>query len=823
MENNNVYIRNMEAVDIYKHMNEGKGIYSDYTGMVAYSLELIKLKSVGFKIRPYKGYGKNISNDIINVKFNVGYKKDDKMVLTKEQLREELYINGFTLYDEEYVMYKRSGAKSRIGNCLFIKKKLYNKMIKWSRMGIKFPKDKELDVVGLGAYSSLVTSAIEDIITIDPDSILIINDVESNFKIKAKEIMKGEDGFLHSYLNENADITSCFTDGSCLIDESLFTGIHKDKSMMLLRNHMFKSAGFNTKIQKFYREYFKDEYDTAEIIDMFGNKIKAKDVRLICTPNSLKAFKFSKFVSDGTDKGMFEYWKQKVREDNNMFGVCKHEKQTKHIFNNTNYNQMSYQMINCLPINKEEIKDLCSFEIDYIDKLKNDPETFINYLYKEQNFMNKNEMMADIQNINNDFIYTNIFKKFRRETINSYVNKIKSGKVKIVADYCTLVSNPYEYLLSSVGEYSKNNLILKDNEVWTSLYKDKEDLVLFRNPNTSQSNVFLAKNKYNEVFDKYFNFTDNIIVVNSVECEICDILSGCDWDSDTAFVSNNKTLVKCAERCFRKYNVCLNKISSSKNKYMLNNKSMADIDNKLAESKNTIGEVVNLGQIAMSTYWNDLNNNENDNLNNLLEVVDVMTILSGVAIDNAKKSYDLDMRKEIDNIKSLEFMPIKKPLFWKYVSEDKNINKKIIKFNTPMDLLIEIIDENTQKADKTKTISLSDLLVPYSQRHTNTKQINKLIEEIDLLSDNINCIMSTLQGKSKEDKQAEYDKIEDLIYEEQLKIKNRKIKQETMYTILKMISEDNDKIKNIKSNLMKMLYKAQKEIFLNAFIHSVLE
>lgn len=818
MENKNVYVRNMEAVDIYKHMKDNKGMYSDYTGMVAYSLELIKLQSVGFKVKQYKGYGKNISDDIINVKFGCGYKKDGEMILNANQLREELYVNGFKIYDEEYVMYKRSGAKSRIGNCLFIKKKLYNKMIKWSRMGIKFPKNKNLDVVGLGAYSSLVSSAIEDTITINPDSILIINDIESKFTIKAKEIKKGNDGFLHSYLNENAEITSCFTDGSCLIDESLFSGVHKGKSMMLLRNHMFKSAGFNTKIQKFYKEHFKEEYKTIEITDMFGNKIKAKDVRLICTPNSLKAFKFSEFVLDGTNKDMFKYWKEKVREDNNMFGICKHEKVTKHIFNNTNYNQMSYQMLNSLPITKDELKKLCSFELEYIDKLKNDTDTLIHYLNKEQNFMNKNEMMETIIERNNNFIYTNEFKDFKKQTINSYINKIKSGKIKIVSDYCTLISNPYEYLLSSIGSYNENDLILNDNEVWTSLYKDNEDLVCFRNPHTSQSNVFLAKNTYNKVFNDYFNFTDNIIVVNSVKCEICDILSGCDWDSDTALVTNDSTLVECAKRCFRKYNVCLNKISSNKNKYQLNNQSMADIDNKLSESKNTIGEVVNLGQIAMSAYWNKVDIGDTKGLDELLEIIDVMTILSGVAIDNAKKSYNLDMKKEIEHIKKLSIMPAKKPLFWRYVSDAKNVAKKTVKFNTPMDILNEVIDENTKKANITETIKLSELLIPYSKRNSNRKQINTLINEVELLTANINCIMSTLAGKTKKEKNEEYNKIEDLVYEEVLKIKNRKIKSNTMYSILMLISEGDNKTNGIKRTLLGMLYKAQPEIFINAFI-----
>lgn len=102
----NVYIKNLEAVDIYKNNKEGKVIFAKYTGMVAYSLELIKLQSVRFKV--FQGRtGKNKSDDIINVKFGCGYKdQSGKMVLNREELREELYVNGFELDGEKYVMYK---------------------------------------------------------------------------------------------------------------------------------------------------------------------------------------------------------------------------------------------------------------------------------------------------------------------------------------------------------------------------------------------------------------------------------------------------------------------------------------------------------------------------------------------------------------------------------------------------------------------------------------------------------------------------------------------------------------------------------------------
>lgn len=819
-DNKNVYIKNMEAVDIFKYCNGEKDfINASYSGCVPYSLELIKLEQVGLKSRNYKGYGKRISDDIINVKFNVGYRTEDTKT-SFEELREQLYSKGFAYNNIDYVMYKRSGAKSRIGNCLFINKKLYNKMINWSRMNIEFPGDAGLDVVGLGAYSSLVSSAIEATIKINPDNILIIEDVESKFTTTAKEVRKGEDGFLHSYLNESAEISSCFTDGSSMLDCSFFVNDYKDKSMMLLRNHMFKSASFDTNIQKFMKDHFKDEYETATVTDMFGNKILAKDIKMICTPNSLKALKFSNFIGTGTDAEMFDYWKKAVKADGTVFGICKHEKQTKHIFNGLPYQQMSYQMLNSLPVNRDDIKDLCAWELSYVEQLKNDDDTFIEYLLKEANEMNSNQMMAEVAKKNKAFINTTIFKNFRSRTVSNYIQKLKKGKVKLQGDYCVMVSNPYEYLQASVGVYNENNLMLEDNEVYTSLFADDEELIMFRNPHTSPANIYLAKNKYDEVFTKYFNFSKNIIIVNCVRNEICDILSGADFDSDSSVVFNNPTLLAAAKKCFRKYHVCLNKISSNKNVYKLNNNEMALIDNKLAKSKNVIGEVVNLGQLAMSEYWNRINNNIEEGTAELLEIIDVVTVLSGVAIDNAKKSYNLDMSKEIKHIRKNPLFSKSRPNFWQYVSKDTKIKDKIKAYNTPMDMLAEVLDENTSRAKTIKSIDIKELLAPANRTKCNKVQLNKVLNEMTDLNTYIEQLQTNITADNKEET---YILIEDAIEAEYQLLKKRKITSETMYTLICLsVGEGYAKKVNVAGNIQKlllnMLYKAHKELFLNSFI-----
>jgi hypothetical protein len=55
-----------------------------------------------------------------------------------------------------------------------------------------------------------------------------------------------------------------------------------------LRQHFFKAAAFCAHIQKFFKDYYGDKYETATIKDMWGNEHKAKDIQLITTVNSVK-------------------------------------------------------------------------------------------------------------------------------------------------------------------------------------------------------------------------------------------------------------------------------------------------------------------------------------------------------------------------------------------------------------------------------------------------------------------------------------------------------------------------------------------------------
>lgn len=866
------YIMSLEASDIFYHEHRDSDIRKEYVGMIPFSLELIKLVEYGFKVKHIQKRDKYISDDIINVKFNSKAKNAREMIdlidkkieymnnsikneksklkikkkeeaidrledykvllydnydewesIASDELRKLFYSEGFSITTTnqrtgksktiKYIAYKRSSAKSRTGQCLFIKESLYSKMIKWSRMSLPLRKNMKIDLASLLAYESLVGSSLEDTIVINPEKILLVDDVDSNFREMANVVRQNKvTGFLDSF-KEFSDISNSLFDGEALLESKYFP---EEKSMMLLRNHMFKSASFNCNIQQFLKDNVPEDivYDDWKIKNMFGEEMYAKDIEMITTPSSIKALKFSHVLKSKKDKDMWNHWKEKVKEDGNIFGICKYEKKSKigETTEGVTLQQTSYQMLNCLPVNEKDINILSEKERQYIDKLKNDDDFFIYDVYKNIDDVNSNEMVCELYRINNDIIHTQALKKFRYQYVDSKITHAKKGKIKINGDYCVLLGNPMEFLEHSIGEIDYNNLSLKDNQVYCSAYKNEEELIGFRNPNTSPSNVLIMENKKCSKIDRYFNLNENIIAVNAIDFPIQDILSGCDYDSDTMLVSNEKHLVEVGKKCFRKYEVCINAIQGKKKDYYLNNECHYDIDNQLSHSQRNIGRVVNLGQLCMSAYWDLINNGidkNNTEVSELLKKVDVMTVLSGIAIDMAKKFYDIEMSEEINYVSKTKALneKDKKPNFWVYVSQNKNIKNNVEEYKCPMDFLINELS-TLDRAHRKDSINMEEFLKDYNVTEVNSKHL----EKVNYLLDEYRKEQSSIHGENKE-KEILYNKLTESTEDYSIKFSNLKLQPSTIAMIIHYVSEIAERNT---LTAMKILYKSNKEYFLEA-------
>ena len=102
-------------------------------------------------------------------------------------------------------MLYRSPGKAKKGSCMFIRKGLYNKAHKFLTMGIKIPK-KNSPIVEIGAYQSLITSSIEGKVTIPPENILVLKDVDSFFNTNVISIEIDKNKHCKSVPKENYEV-----------------------------------------------------------------------------------------------------------------------------------------------------------------------------------------------------------------------------------------------------------------------------------------------------------------------------------------------------------------------------------------------------------------------------------------------------------------------------------------------------------------------------------------------------------------------------------------------------------------------------------------
>lgn len=620
-----------------------------------------------------------------------------------DEIREIFYQNGVeirhdiknkkgkTIKEEitHYKMLYRSTGKAKKGSCMFICDRLYDKAIKFLRMGLKLPKENA-PIVEMSAYSSLIASSIVDTIRINPKNILILKDVDSFFNTNVISVETDEYKHCIAVSKENYQLKNTMFDGQGLIDESIFP--KWGEGYVLLRHHMCKMACFKTKIQKFFKDYYGDNYNTATVKDMFGNDHYVKDIELITTDNAMKWLKFD--VS-------YDYWCNKVYENGCQFGIVK----TAHKSKLGDVQKMSYQMINTLNI--DIMPNVVQKSIEYIEKLKGDNEVFLQYLRDNKNFSNDYEVLVALCEQNMDFTRSEYFRERKKNIIRTYINNFKFGKVIQDADNLVFVGSPYAMLLYTVGEDVENDSTFNQEkdaiQCFTQRFKDGEYLACFRSPHNSQHNISHLHNMYSEEYFKYFDFGRQIIALNTLHTDIQDRLNGCDFDSDSGYITNQKDIVECAKNCYLNYPTIVNNIPKDKNKYDNTLLSHAIVDNKLAQAQMAIGGSSNLAQVSITYSYNFDDQKYKD-------YVCILSVLAQVAIDNAKRTFDIDLESEIDRIKvDMCVSKYKYPTFWLNIRKDFNKKHDELKKYLKDINELKIVPKEVKNGEKTMEEFLTKL------------------------------------------------------------------------------------------------------------------
>ncbi len=649
-----------------------------------------------------------------SIRQEVEENKDAFQKMTADEIRIDQYVNGLDITyvnhnksttTIHYKMLYRSPGKAKKGTCMFIREELYEAARDFLYMGIQLP-EENTPIVEIGAYSSLVTSTIVGHLQIDPEDVLILKDVKSGFRTNVVSIETDENRNCMAIPKENYEVTNELFDGQALIDLSIFP--EYGNGYVLLRQHFTKCAAFATDIQRYFRDYFGDEYETATVTDMFGNKHFAKDIKLITTNNAVKWLKFD--VS-------YEYWCKKVRENDCMWGVVK----TAHESKLGDVQRMSYQMVNSL--DEATINNVVGDSLDYLQKLKTDTPTFIDYLKKNANFVNGYEVLVALWEHNHEFEQSDYFRERRKHIIHGYLWNLKNGHVISNADNLVIVGNPFGMLMHSVGLNALEDPMFQQEDgaiqCWTNRFKPGEYLAEFRSPFNGRNNLGYLHNVYQPFLAKYFDFGNLIIAVNMIGTDFQARNNGSDMDSDSIYTTNHPDIVAHAKYCVENYPTIVNNIPAGKNVYSNTLENFAKVDNNIASRQLEIGSSSNLAQIALTYTYNFSSQKYED-------AVCILSVLAQVAIDSAKRTFEVDVTNEIKRLK--EDINVKDngyPPFWSVIRPGFDYKKINHMLHSPMGYLCGLQTERVRS--KTPTLPMSHFFVPH-EMDTN-RRISKKVED----------------------------------------------------------------------------------------------
>lgn len=690
------------------------------------------------------------------------YKSNDKFdtIKTKSELREYLYENGFICDGIKYIRWKRSSGSSRVGKCLFINEALYKRMHKWETCGLSLKEGCEIDLAALEAYISLTSSSIIDTLELKPENFLVVDDYESTFTDTVVGV-QFENGQLIAK-EQDFQITNSIFDGETLLDESCFPEQYKQYSMLLLRQRMFKSACFKTKIQK----WFADN-NITEISQLNGFTVakNISDIKVITTPSSIKYVKF----------GTLQKWFDILEP---TFGIVKHEKPT-HYFDGRKVS-CHYQLLNTLQLSEKEVNDLLEPSLDYITKVRSDPAVLryhINYPYEEMDITplnSKNEIIFKLLGMNANFAKTQLYYDFRNDLVKSLIRELKKGHILVNGNYSTLLGNGYEMLQQSIGTFEGKSIIGKGN-IHSKRFEYNKIILGSRSPHVCSGNVLLVNNVASDEIDKYFDLSNEVVYVNAIEENIQQRLNGCDYDSDSILLTDNQMFIKAAQKNYDKFKVPTCFVSAKKIKRYYTNEQKADLDVKT--SVNKIGEDINLSQQLNSLFWQHIHNGETfeDNAELYYDICK-LAVLSGIEIDKAKKEYEVDVCKELNQIKEKYKITklvkdkngettekVVKPMFFKMITIENGYDiseRHLYKyFDTPMDYLQKRLSKfqfrlgREQKQDILPFSSIVKKVIIPNDNGYYYRQMKRIIDIVRDTNKELRNLYKDYEEKTKEEKE----------------------------------------------------------------------
>ncbi|MBZ4647390.1 MAG: hypothetical protein JG777_2879 [Clostridia bacterium] len=546
--------------------------------------------------------------------------------------------------------YKRllsSSGNVRNKKVFFINEDLYEKVNKILLCGM--PEDMEFDIFAkFSAYYALVNT---DSTPVPMPNMIVVDDYVHSITEKfdlVKEI--GKDKYV---VENNVKYTTKIKpfDGAGLVDASLAEIWAKKLGLDYIPSaFQFRAIpGLKGNLYTFDIKAFAKEHGRTKIVDMWGKEwdIENDGINCILTKSQFKFYK--KFNS-------FKDWLDSFNEDTygyrRKFNISKVAEKVSEL---PRRKPLSYQPLQSLELDEEQIKTLCADTVEALKRISTDVDSFLEYRGLVAGEEDDDE--------NNSIDVPEYYKALKKNKDLFYDDWIQ----KVEGNYQTFIPDIYGLAEYAFGLPVKG--LLGKDQVYSNYWLNKGVKVIdiIRYPHIAM------EHKISEVVSpakmQYYKYITEGIVTNLYDSTALK-LNGADFDNDKVLTTSNKILIAAARKNMSNTILYIPMEKDGDGKevemYKINNMERlikTDVDGM----SNSIGEVVN----KITKLWS-LPQTEK-----VKDYIKIMSVVGSLTIDFVKTGIKAEIPNEIE-----EFLEkVKKPYFMRYiktyhsyVTKEKRIN-----------------------------------------------------------------------------------------------------------------------------------------------------
>lgn len=388
----------------------------------------------------------------------------------------------------------------------------------------------------LSAYMALTMSSSNPVR--NTYNVCVVNDVEHDIVTPVLELddSKQEEPII-TQIDEYKMGLNC-SDGFGFIDPQFADlwaeDLHLDytPSSFITRNAFCKGV-----LCRFPYKEFAKEHGISTITDVWGRVWNIEEVDIVLTTSMLK---LSNCYSS------WDSYYELTQKYGYTFSITKQTPKVLDMERTTNY-----QFIQAMEWDDEDIRGFLKPSLDEIKEIKGaDWRKALVYLRG----MSLNE---DSDVIRGDYTTAMMVEpriiedSYVRASINNMIKKrlddCKKGTIKVRGNYQTVICDPIILAQGMLGLPIKGILQKGEfhSEFWNRLGVDY--VVGFRAPQVSYNNIAQMKLVTNDDTKKWYRYLGEMIIFNGYDAT-CARMSGCDFDGDTAFTTDNKYIIKGTKR-----------------------------------------------------------------------------------------------------------------------------------------------------------------------------------------------------------------------------------------------------------------------------------